>query len=127
MNIDASGLYELSVDLSSADARLIPRVRSVVSRGALNIKGQLQSEASASASFRPVAASIGYDLTDGGAMIEAEIGPDRSRGGGAGLLGAYWGWSRGGGGTLPDPMIALGEEEPRFVENLARAAGYVFQ
>lgn len=125
MIIDDSEVQELAADLRNVDAKMLPKIRSVVSKGALNIKNQLQREARQSTHFSPLAPSIGYEMTVG-SVIEAEIGPDRARGSGAGLLGAYWGWSRGGGGSLPDPIIALGDEEPRFVENIAKVAGYVF-
>ena len=130
MIIDDSDLRALAVDLGTVEARVLPKIRPIVSKGALNIKNQLQREARESAHFDSLAPSIGYDMGGGSfggdSVIEAEIGPDRSRGSGAGLLGAYWGWSRGGGGTLPDPIVALAEEEPRFVEAMAKVAGYVF-
>lgn len=130
MIIDDSDLRALAADLGTVEARVLPKVRPIVSKGALNIKNQLQRDARASAHFNALAPSIGYDMGGGSfggdSVIEAEIGPDRSRGSGAGLLGAYWGWSRGGGGTLPDPIVALAEEEPRFVESMAKVAGYVF-
>ncbi len=124
--IDATELHRLAADLGTVEAKVVPKVKPVVSRGALNIKNALQRDARSSAHFAPVASSIGYELTEDNTGVQAEIGPDRDRGGGAGLLGGYWGWSRGGGGTLTDPLVALGEEEPRFVESIAKVAGYVF-
>lgn len=124
--IDASGLRALAADLGRVEAKVVPKIRPVVSRGALNVKNQLQRDARSSAHFAPLAASVGYELTEHGNGVAAEIGPDRERGGGAGLLMAYWGQSRGGGGTLDDPLVALAAEEPRFVESIAKVAGYVF-
>lgn len=124
--IDASDLRALAADLGAVEAKVVPKIRPVVSKGALNVKNQLQRDARSSTHFAPLASSIGYELTEHGDGVQAEIGPDRKRGSGAGLLGAYWGWSRGGGGTLDDPLVALAAEEPRFVENIAKVAGYVF-
>lgn len=124
--IDATEVKRLAADLGRVEARVVPKVKPVVSKGALNIKNQLVREANESAHFSSLSRAIGYELSEGADGVEAEIGPDRSRGGGAGLLGAYWGWSRGGGGTLPDPLLALEAEEPRFIEGLAKVAGYVF-
>lgn len=122
MSADASELGGLADDLVQIPARLVPKIRPIVAKGALNVKKQLQAEAKASKHFKSVSRSIGYDLVVGGfagdASVEAEIGPDKARGGGAGLLMAYWGQSRGGGGSLPDPMGALMEEAPNFLESM---------
>lgn len=120
--MEASGFDEVAEALTSIPARMAPKVRGIVSKGALNIKQQLQAEARTSRSFRPVARSIGFDLVEGSfggdSAVEASIGPEKSRDGAGGLLGAYYGWSKGGGGSLPDPMAALMEEAPNFLESM---------
>lgn len=126
MIIDASELGQLAADFTNAPAAAIPKVKGIVSKGALNVKNQLKADAQQSTHFKQLAASIGYDLVSDDDGIEASIYPDKERNAAAGLLGAYWGWSRGGGGTLPDPVIALRNEEPRFVENIAQAVGFIF-
>ncbi len=40
---------------------------------------------------------MSYDILPDGMSVE--IGPDRARGGGAGLAGFFYGWPRGGGGS----------------------------
>lgn len=124
--IDATEVKRLAADLGRVEARVVPKVKPVVSRGALNIKNQLVREANESGHFSALSRAIGYELSEGADGVEAEIGPQKERNAAAGLLGAYWGWSRGGGGTLPDPLLALEAEEPRFIEGLAKVAGYVF-
>ena len=130
MSADSSELEALAADFDKVPARMVPKVRGIVSKGALNIKTQMRREAAGSAHFGMIADTINYDLVvgefAGDASIEASIGPNPTLGGAAQLAGAYYGWSRGGGGTLPDPAIALGDEEPRFVENLAKLAGFIF-
>jgi hypothetical protein len=130
MTSDSSELESLAADFQAIPARLVPKVEGVVSKGALNIKNRLRRDAEESEHFGMIGATINYDLVvgefAGDASIEASIGPNATIGGAAQLAGAYYGWSRGGGGTLPDPVIALEEEEPRFVENLATLAGFLF-
>lgn len=124
--IDATEVKHLAADLGQIEARLVPKIKPVVSKGALNIKNQLVREANESTHFSSLSRAIGYELSEGADGVEAEIGPQKERNAAAGLLGAYWGWSRGGGGTLPDPLLALEAEEPRFVQSIAEVAGYVF-
>lgn len=125
-DIDASELNQLAADFTNVSAHVIPKVKGVVSKGALNVKNQLVAEAGQSPHFKQLARAIGYELTADDDGIEAAIGPEKERNAAGGLLGAYWGWSRGGGGTLPDPAVALADEEPKFVENIAKVAGFIF-
>lgn len=126
MSIDASGIHQLAGAFRSVN--IVPEVRQVVSKGALKVKNQLQSEAQGSKHFGRIVETVNYDLDVGGDFVEAEIGPDKSvmtqrsksrgnrsgsDGSAASLAGiAYFGGSRGGGNTLPDPLIALRAEEP---------------
>ena len=130
MSADTNELEQLAADFQAIPARLVPKVRGVVAKGALNVKNQLRREARESEHFGVIEPTIDYDLVvgefGGDASIEASIGPNATSGGAALLAGAYYGWSRGGGGTLPDPVMALEEEEPKFVENLATLAGFIF-
>lgn len=120
-------LARLAADLASAPDRVMLEVKQVVSKGSLNVKQQLISEAQGSRSFRSIGRSIGYDLNTTADSVEGEIGPDKSRNSSAGLLMAYYGQSRGGGGTLPDPLLALQAEEPGFVAALENVAGVVLE
>ena len=122
-----SDFDELASDLASSPERVMREVKSVVSKGSLNIKNQLVSEAQGSRSFGQIARSIGYELTETGNSVEGEIGPDSSRNSAGGLLMAYYGQSRGGGGTLPDPLGALEAEGPNFIAALERLDGVILE
>lgn len=118
-------MARLAADLAAAPDRLMREVKPIVSKGSLNVKNQLIREASGSRSFGSIARSIGYELTETATSVEGEIGPDKSRNSSAGLLMAYYGQSRGGGGTLPDPLLALQAEEPGFIAAIENVAGGV--
>lgn len=111
-------IHELVADLRAAGARAMPQIRQAVSRGALNIKNQMRQEAMGHRHFPRLAPSISYDLHAGPDSVEAQIGPT------AGVLAgiAYFGSSRPGGNTVPDPKGALEAEEPDFVHWVERAA-----
>lgn len=108
---DASDFQRAATDLRAAGRSLDGEIRPALSKGALNVKNQLQAEARRSRHFR-IERHISYDLRTAGGTLEAEIGPEAV--GAGNLLGAYFGWSNGGGGTLPDPKGALEAEGPRF-------------
>ena len=120
IELDMRELTALTDELSRLPAQSLAKVRPIFQKGALNIKTQLQSEASGSRHFGKISPTVSYDTKETQSSIEAEIGPDRDKGGAAGLAGAYFGWSRGG-GTLPDPVLALEAEVPnveRFLGGL---------
>jgi hypothetical protein len=120
-------LEQLASDLASSPERVMREIKQVVSKGSLNVKNQLIQEATASPSFRSVARSIGYDLNVDGNSAEGLIGPQKERDGSAGLLLGYWGQSRGGGGSLPDPINALEAEAPNFTDALQNIAGVILE
>lgn len=126
--IDTSGFDGVIYDLTRAGPVLASKVRPIVSKGALNIKNRMQDDARGSQYFGQIASTIDYDLNVTGDGIEAEVGPNPAKGGSASLAGiAYFGSSRPGGGTVNDPVFALEEEAPRFVQNLAEVAGFIFK
>lgn len=120
-------LARLAADLASAPDRVFREVRQVVSKGSLNVKNQLKAEAMTSRSFGQINRAMGYDLNETDNSVEGEIGPTKERDKSAGLLMAYYGQSRGGGGTLPDPLLALQAEEPGFIAALENVAGVVLE
>lgn len=117
MRLDASELRALATDLTGAVRRVNSGVDKVVARGALNIKNQLREEMGASAHFKAAARSINYDLEIGPAVVQAEIGPERGSPGSLANI-AYFGTSRGG-GTVPDPLLALAAEAPNVEAAIA--------
>jgi len=110
---------------------MVPKMRGVVAKSALNTKKLMIADVKKSTHFRGkkkpgLDASIDYDLKvlefSGDAVIEAEIGPNRAKNVAAGLAGiAYYGTSRPGGGTVRSPEDAMLEEAPNFYEYAFKA------
>jgi hypothetical protein len=122
---DFSELNALAQGFAQAERAALPKVRGVVSKGALNVRNQMREEAGRSRHFT-FASSITYDMREGGAFgggfVEAEIGPNK-RFRSARLANiAYFGGANGGGGTVPDPRGALEAEWPRFEKALGDIA-----
>lgn len=120
VDFDASELDAFAADLGNAPTILASDVTSVIQKGALNIKGQLVEEMSASQHFKGVAGAMSYETAAVADGFEALIGPDKDRPGGALANIAYWGSSRGG-GTVPDPLGALLGEVPNVEKFLGDA------
>lgn len=123
MAIDTGALAELVRDLGAIPAKVAGKVPKVVSKGAVNVKNQLRKEAAQSGSFKQLARTIDYEIKSegfgGDTATFADVGPNKDNGGAASLAGiAYFGSSRPGGGTLPDPRGALDAEESKFVNAL---------
>ena len=124
MSVDASDLDRLASDFRRIPADMVPKMRGVVAKSALNTKNIMRKDARSSRHFKQLAPTISYDLKvhefGGDGVIEAEIGP--SGGGAASLAGiAYFGTSRPGGGTVRDPVDAMLDEAPSFYEYAFKA------
>lgn len=120
MTVDSSQLDALARDFGRIPAAMVPKIRDVVAKSALNTKNAMRKDARSSAHFKQIAPTISYDLKVSGDGVEAEIGPTP---GGAGSLAgiAYFGTSKPGGGTVRDPTDAMLEEAPNFYEYAFRA------
>ena len=114
---DFSQLDAFAAVLVLAIPAIQPKVKAVVSKGALNIKKQLREEAEKSLHFKGVAWTISYDITEDAGEVGAEIGPEKKAAGNLGNI-AYFGGVHGGGATLPDPQLALEVEADRFIAAL---------
>ena len=124
MSADASELDGLARAFRAIPADMVPKLRGVVARSALNTKKIMQSDARRSKHFKQLAPTISYDLNlhtfGGDGVIEAEVGP--TPGGSGSLAGiAYYGTSRPGGGTVRNPEDAMLEEAPNFYEYAFKA------
>ena len=124
MSVDASELDGLARSFRAIPAAMVPKLRGVVARSALNTKKIMQADAKRSRHFKQLAPTISYDLKvhafGGDGVIEAEIGP--TPGGSGSLAGiAYFGTSKPGGGTVRNPEDAMLEEAPNFYEYAFRA------
>jgi len=121
MSADTSDLDGLARSFRAIPALMVPKLKGVVAKSALNTKNIMQSDAKRSTHFKQIGRTIDYDLKvhefGGDGVIEAEIGPNPSRGGSASLAGiAYFGTSKPGGGTVRNPEDAMLEEAPNFYE-----------
>ncbi len=119
MSVDTSGLDGLARSFRSIPALMVPKMRGVVAKSALNTKKIMRKDAQSRRHFRQLARTISYDIRvlgfAGDAVIEGEVGP--SGGGSASLAGiAYFGTSKPGGGTVRNPEDAMLEEAPNFYE-----------
>ena len=119
MGADASELDGLARAFRAIPALMVPKLRGVVAKSALNTKKLMQADARRSKHFKQLAPAISYDLKvhsfGGDGVIEAEIGP--TPGGSGSLAGiAYFGTSKPGGGTVRNPEDAMLEEAPNFYE-----------
>lgn len=120
MTVDSSQLDALARDLGRIPAAMVPKIRGVVAKSALNTKNAMRKDARSSTHFKQIAPTISYDLKVSGDVIEAEVGP--SGGGAASLAGiAYFGTSKPGGGTVRDPTDAMLEEAQNFYTFAFRA------
>jgi len=115
MSVDTSELDALARDLTKIPSLMVPKLRGVVAKSAMNTKNIMRADARGSKHFKQIAHTITYDVKSVGEGFEAEVGPTP---GGAGSLAgiAYFGTSRPGGGTLRDPTDAMLEEAPNFYE-----------
>lgn len=125
MSLDDSQLRQFNKDLGLVPGRLIPEVKEVLKKGAVNIKGALQKDLRASSSFKHAARSVDFEELGSAAFGQShyavEIGPNKSRHPAAGLAGfAYFGGAMGGGGTVRDPAEALADEAPAVEEYMAK-------
>jgi len=110
----------LAADLALAPARLKVVITAVVSKGALKIKRDWQTNASGLPHAPAYPSSITYDLNPAPGRIEAEIGPDKNRRQGA--LGNLIEFGSSKNPPHLDAARALAAEVPRFVDACAEAA-----
>ena len=124
MSADTSGFDSVSDGFRKVPARMVPKLKGVVAKSAVNTKKIMQADVRKSRHFKQMAPTISYDLKvhefSGDGVIEAEIGP--AGGGAASLAGiAYFGTSKPGGGTVRNPEDAMLEEAPNFYEYAFKA------
>lgn len=127
--IDLTELEALAEAIAASSAVVEREGAAIVKRGAQNIKTgwQANARASAGAHARLYPSTINYDVTEGPGVVEAEIGPDRSKKQQQASYGAILEFGSAHNPPHNDGGRALEDEEPRFVaqiEALAeRAAG----
>lgn len=125
--IDASDLRIFAEVARESGNHAVALVKRSVTKGSVNVKTQLRSEAQQSSSFKQIARTIDFDTETTASHIETQIGPNKGIGGSASLGGiAYFGTSKPGGGTLPDPVKALEVEAPKLESAIADIMTEVF-
>lgn len=125
-----SDLDHLVRDLTNIRDDLMPEVRRVTSKGALNVKRGWGRRWAGHSTIRHLPRAINYDLSEGENWVAAEIGPAHDRR--QGTLGhiiefgdAEYGNLRNA--PIPGGQPALDDEENRYVRSLARAATKVIR
>ncbi|HEY9411123.1 MAG TPA: hypothetical protein VIP77_16205 [Jiangellaceae bacterium] len=115
IHVDTSDLQRLVADLGEA-ADILPDVRGVVAKGALNIKQDWRRRWSGLAHAPAIPNAITYDTKLTPHSAEAEIGPDKSKRQGA--LGNLLEYGSIKNGPIPGGAPALAEETPKFEKAL---------
>lgn len=112
VRIDHSDLDRWILDLDEAARGLMPEVRKVVQKGALNIKTGARRRIGRPAHAPAYANAITYDSVETATRAEAEIGPDKGRRQGA--LGNLLEYGSVNNAPIPHIRPATDEELPRF-------------
>lgn len=121
-SVDFSELRTFAADLRSVDAALTRHLRPPLEKAALNVKRQLSAEMRDSRHFRAAGGFINYDaISPGGDVMGFEVGPDKETPADIANI-AYFGSSRRGGGTVPDPEIAFKAEVENLIPHLEELA-----
>ena len=122
VSMDMGQVRRLITDLGAVPRQVVPKVRKVAERGALNVKNRMVADAQGSRHFKQIARTISYEEKSSADQVAFEIGPDRERDDAARIANiAYFGGRNGGGGTL-DVEAGLNEEGPRLTDHLSRLA-----
>jgi hypothetical protein len=111
---DVSDVYEFALGLDKTADDVFKKLRPVVSKGALNIKRDMQADARGHPHTRYLPAAINYDTKSTRSTISAEIGPDKDKPGGAIANIVYFGTSKNA--AVLDINGPLDREEPKFLK-----------
>jgi hypothetical protein len=120
MRVDASELEALREDFANIQGELMPAVEKVTKRGAMNIKKGWARRWEGHPAIKHMPRAINYDITVEPSAVEAEIGADHSRS--QGVLAHLIEFGTLHSAPIPGGQPALDEEDPRYVEALAKAA-----
>lgn len=114
---------------SLASARLLTHVKPSLKKASLNIKNAAAKDFKSSKWFKGVTPAVSYDiLQDTATVFESEIGPESGAGSPGQLANiAYFGASRGGGGTVRPIEYALADEVPALEGFILRGFESLFK
>ena len=122
VHIDDSELQAFAAELGRVPSQIKGAVAPTLSKAGMNVKNDYAAQARGSrdAGLRRLAGTVSYDVLPDGMSVE--IGPDRQRGGGAGLAGFFFGWPNGGGGggDLDAPLEAEAEALGKYASEAIR-------
>ena len=126
MGADAGELRSLAHDFGLVAPKVAAKVKPIMAKTGVQMKKRLQADLRRSPHFKQIAASVDYEVKTfgfgGDGVIQMEVGVNPDRGSAPGLNHiAYFGDSRGGGGTVNDPIVAMRLEEPVFLGFLQMA------
>lgn len=82
LGIDVEEIMALVRDLGGVERRVVPAIRKVTAKAAVNIKNDARARIIAQSSGKYVKQypdSITYDLKESGTEVTAEVGPDKDR------------------------------------------------
>lgn len=112
----ADSINALITDLGKIPTALYKVTEATLEKGALDLKDQLNDNLAASEHFKGAAGSVTYDGKVSLGSIGFEVGPDKSRRGGALGNVAFFGTSRGGGTVDLDGAVrSIGTRTERFL------------
>lgn len=117
-------LRQFAADCGRVNARMKTGIDRVMKRAAVNIKNTMRDDFSRSKHFHQIGKTINFDIESDDSSVEVEIGPDKRYRSGRLANIAYFGSSRGGGGTV-DVENGLRKEAPVLSEYLRRVMGDV--
>lgn len=128
VSFDSPDLVRLVQDLVNAPARIVPAVKSVVTKGALEVKRDAAkrfTDQRVGGYLPHYARAISYDVTPTSVGAEAEVGPDASKLQGG--MGAAIEYGSARHAPLPHLNPALDAEVPKMADALAVVAAELIQ
>jgi hypothetical protein len=122
MDVDATQIRALAVDLGKAEAVTVPKLRAIVQKTMLDTKNDMKAEAAGSgiAEAKALAGFISYDTKYDADGISAEVGPTKGAAGSFAFL--YFG-NKNSGPVLNDPMFAMTRNAAKAAPYFAKALG----
>jgi hypothetical protein len=110
----------LKRDLLGAGAAVLPAVRAVTAKGALNVKNEWRQHWTGHAHAPLLPLAVTYDTSFAPTGAEAVIGPDKDKSQGA--LGNLFEYGSSNNAPIPGGAPALDKEAPRFEQALGDVA-----
>lgn len=123
VEFDTRELTVLADDMVRASEQASREIAATLEKGAVNIKKRLRADFRQSAHFKQVARTVDYDRIGSDDQVRFEIGPNTDFASAHLENIAYFGGSNGGGGTVPDPRVALDAETPAILRYVDEALG----